>query len=293
MSPGFASAGETAAGGVYNLLRQMDQVETASPGDSSSSNPDEQSRKLACQLEASYRIVADAAHCDCGASKPKGAGSEPNDAGDCATSNDESSGGPGKAAAYKLGARPKLDKHDIQVAPGGQVDCSGYVSSGLCRAGTPFVPGKLCADLTTEDMIKAVESGNSCYEPIPAAKDSKPNLEGGEVVVYPHAGKGIGHTFVVTKVDSNDCHKFEIMQSGGTGVHASIVNGSCTKGDDQCKALEALEKVNCGAASNAKDNVKIVRYNENHPGNCKRDLTCKVQNESSCVGKCEETADSN
>lgn len=245
------------------------------------SNATSEQLKNGCDIAASFRKAMDSLKCDCNISNQIKGGSMPSDGGDCAAPAANGST-PQPAAVYGLGSRPSCGSV-VDPAPSGKVDCSGWVSSGLCVAGIPFSPGQACKDLTTQSMLESVNGGKSCYEAIPAGK--QPNLMPGDLIVYQHSGSSIGHVFTIDRLDTGDCKKFSINQSAGPGVELSMASGSGGRSDDQGLAIEAAQKVNCGGSSSTGDRFKVVRYNDKKPG-CAKQQPRPLKNEA-CVKNCD------
>lgn len=256
--------------------------ETLSSGANMSSGRSSGDLQFACQIAGALRLTLDSMKCDCNASNSCAGGPLPNDSGDCAAPASQSGSSAATGVPYRLGARPSLG---ATVDPGSAIDCSGFASAGMCRAGTPFVPGQPCKDLTTAAMLQALKSGNSCYEPVNAGS-SQPNLQPGDMVVYQHSGQAIGHVFFIDRTNSSDCHDFSIIQAAGskTGVGITDVGSHPATSDDQGMALEAAKDVNCGGSSQSGDRVQIVRFNPQKSG-CELSPR-KLKNES-CVDQCE------
>lgn len=243
-------------------------------------------QQVGCQIAGALRLTLNSMKCNCHASQSSKGGNLPDDPVCNSPTNTLANSGD-TGAAYKLGARPSLGPI-VDPAPRGSVDCSGFISAGLCRAGMPFKPGNdvsKCEDMTTRAMIEAIDRNQSCFMAIPAGA-AKPVLKGGEIVVYPHAGKDIGHVFAVDRVGS-DCHNVSIIQSESSksGIGITTINGLSAKSDEQGMAHDDLLKLNCGEGLSATNKVKIVRFNPDKAGCTPQPNKHKLKNEG-CVSSC-------
>lgn len=240
---------------------------------------------VACEIGASARLCIDSINCNCKAGDSAN-GKLPYDKS--CEAPDQTSTSAGSNGIYQLGARPQLGGGGnggatVNCAPNKRADCSGYASAVFCRAGVSFMPGQICKDQTTKAMISAVESGKSCFESIPGG-GGKPDLKEGDAVIFSHGG-AIGHIFLIDRVGEN-CDDFSISQSAkSSGIALTSVNAkSGGKSDGMAGAIKAAAAVNCGGKSNAKDKVKVVRFNPFKPG-C-RAAPKKYVNETACLAKC-------
>jgi hypothetical protein len=139
--------------------------------------------------------------------------------------------------------------------------------------------------MTTKAMLDALKGGNTCFKSVPAGK--QPNLRPGDLVVYKHSSGGIGHVFLVDRLNKNSCDDMSIIQAAGSkaGVGITSISGGA-KSDDQGRAESMLKSVNCGQGSTTTSdgNVEIVRFDSSIPG-CVG-TPKRLENEG-CVNKCD------
>lgn len=184
----------------------------------------------------------------------------------------------------QAGARMTVNGDKIDPAPGGQTDCSGFVSGVEARLGHRFESGKdITAPTTTEAMVKLLDNGSSCFEKISG------ELLPGDMVVYNENGKG--HVYLIDRISSGGpggCDFSLIESSGGSdaefGGPRVVVKGGAEGGapvsDAMGSAVKGMSK-SC-VAKDGKD-VKVGRFNPNKPG-CKG--TPKQFANESCVKNC-------
>jgi hypothetical protein len=213
---------------------------------------------LGCTLASSGRLFLDtAAHnCNPGKSSVNG-GTMPDDTGMCDSQSTHDVSNP--PVTYGLGDKPQLNLSTIPIPK--DIDCSGQACTVACRSGIKFMPsGKECDSIGTADMMKDIGGGQSCFKAIPSGGTLLP----GDLVVYTHSGQTIGHVFFINSVDQEKkC--FSINQAAGGAAKVGIetfCDGKPSMSGDQGEAIKQTIDVMNGKASDVKDKIKVVRFDD-------------------------------
>ena len=182
------------------------------------------------------------------------------------------------------GARMSVKGNQIDPAPNGQTDCSGFVSGVLARAGMRLQPGKeLSSPTTTAEMVKLIEGGGSCFDQV------SDGLLPGDMVVYNEGGKG--HVYLIDRISAGgpgSC-EFSIIESSGGGDAAYggprvVVKGGESGGAAVSDAMGAtINRMSKSCVAKDGKDVKVGRFNPNKPG-CKG--TPKQFKNEACVKSC-------
>ncbi len=185
----------------------------------------------------------------------------------------------------QAGARMKVDGNQIDPAPGGSTDCSGFFSGVAARLGMRLEPGKdITAPTTTAQLIQLLKSGNSCWDLV------NDGLLPGDMVVWNDGTKG--HVYLIDRISSGgpgSCEFSIIESSGGSdaqyGGPRVVVKGGERGGSVVSDAMgTAMNRMSKSCVAKDGKDVKTARFNPNKPG-CKG-TPKKFKNEE-CVRKCD------